>query len=193
MAAGFKAGEPAAIRAVYERYSAWVYAVAMRTLGDRQLAEDAVQLTFLKAWQAAGSMDETRTLAPWLYTIAHRAAIDLHRIRRKLLYAVPIEDQDYPATLSPQFEHVWEKREIWLAVNTLPPTERDVVAAQYYLGLTQAQIADLLVIPVGTVKSRSHRAHRRLGTRLRHLQAVPPAEPVVDRRAGEDCVAGDRR
>jgi RNA polymerase sigma-70 factor (ECF subfamily) len=169
--AGFRTGEPAAVRAVYDRYAAAVLTIALNVLGDRQLAEDAVQITFVKAWRAAATVDESRMLAPWLYTIARRVAIDLYRGNRRP--APASHRNDYRSASSPpSFERVWEVRQITLAVNALPAGEREIVRGQHYLGLSHAEIADRLGIPIGTVKSRSHRAHRRLAIRLQHLAAV---------------------
>ena len=75
----FRDGDPDAVRVVYRSYGQLVYAVTYRMLGDRRLAEEATQQTFLKAWRAAASLDEHREMGPWLATIARRVAIDVHR------------------------------------------------------------------------------------------------------------------
>ena len=75
----FRRREDAGIRAVYREYGRLVYAIALRTLGQKDLAEDATQQTFIQAWQAADRFDSERELAPWLATIARRVAIDIHR------------------------------------------------------------------------------------------------------------------
>ena len=75
----FRAGDPDAVRVVYREYGRLVFAVAYRALGSRELAEDATQQTFVKAWRSAASFDPSRELGPWLATIARRTAIDVHR------------------------------------------------------------------------------------------------------------------
>src|SRR6478609_10085186 len=75
----FRAGESDAVRAVYREYGRLVYAVCRNQLGSPQLAEEAAQQTFLKAWRSASTVDPGRDLAPWLATIARRTAIDVHR------------------------------------------------------------------------------------------------------------------
>src|SRR5436190_9130489 len=75
----FRRREPQAVRAVYQEYGHLVYTVALRTLGRRDLAEDATQQTFVRAWQAADRIDVNRNVAPWLATIAKRVAIDIYR------------------------------------------------------------------------------------------------------------------
>jgi RNA polymerase sigma-70 factor (ECF subfamily) len=150
-----------------------VYAVAYRVLGDRGLAEEATQQTFVKAWRSAGSLDDQREMGPWLATIARRAAIDVARgeARRGAdpLESVPAAD---PAlSTEPQSADAlfgaWEVR---AAVLELPPDEQEIVRLQHFEGLTHAQIAARLEVPAGTVKSRSFRAHKRLAERLEHVR-----------------------
>lgn len=173
LAAAFRTGEPDAVRAVYDRYAGPVFTVALGALGDRELAADAVQVTFLKAWRAAESVDDTRALGPWLYTIARRVAIDLYRAQRRSA-PPPGAGEAEVVALPPSFERSWEAWEIRTAIEALPAEEREVVRAQHYLDLTHSQIAERLGMPIGTVKSRSHRAHRRLAALLRHLVEVTP-------------------
>lgn len=75
----FRVGDPDGVRAVYREFGGLVFAVTYRALGARELAEEATQETFVKAWRAAASFDPARELGPWLATIARRTAIDLHR------------------------------------------------------------------------------------------------------------------
>ena len=77
--AGFRRGDPDAVRAVYRAYGGLVFAVCLRTLGSRELADEATQQTFVKAWRSAAGFDPTRELGPWLATIARRTSIDIHR------------------------------------------------------------------------------------------------------------------
>jgi RNA polymerase sigma factor (sigma-70 family) len=171
--ARFRDGDLDAVGAVYSAYGRLVYAVAHSILGERGLAEEATQQTFVKAWRSAGKVDPSRELAPWLATIAKRVSIDIYRreTRRsaKPLETVPADD---PALVSPavaveQASDVWEVRR---AVSLLPVDEREIVRAQHFEGLTHEEIAGRLGIPMGTVKSRSFRAHRRLASQLGHLR-----------------------
>lgn len=166
----FRSGDPEAVRALYDGYGKAVFTVAVKTLGDRWLAEEAVQQTFLKAWRAADDFDVERDPGPWLYAIARRVAIDLYRRERRHAFAdLPDEDPGL-ATLPPSIEQTWQTWEVRLAVDGLPEKERVVVRCTHLLGLTHAETARRLGIPVGTVKSRSARAHRRLEERLEHLR-----------------------
>jgi RNA polymerase sigma factor (sigma-70 family) len=171
LAAAFRTGRSVAVRDVYERYSGAVFGIAMRVLGDRELAADAVQVTFLNAWRACRSLEAGRPIQPWLYTIARRAAIDLYRRRARVPRPVEPED-DAVITFPPSLEEIWEAWQVRVALDALPREERDVVRAQHFEGLSHVQIAERLAIPVGTVKSRSHRAHRRLASLLAHIVDV---------------------
>lgn len=174
-AANFVAGDPDAVRAVYREYSGLVFAVARRILGDASLAEEASQQAFLQAWRAAHRFDASRDLAPWLATIARRAAIDLHR-REAVRAHDSVEDLSVraPSVLAVEdgVDRAYDVWEVRAAVDDLPDGEREVVRLSHLQGLTHAEIAHQLSIPIGTVKSRSNRAHRRLAGRLGHLRGA---------------------
>jgi RNA polymerase sigma-70 factor (ECF subfamily) len=161
------------VRQVYRAYGQLVYAVAYRVLGNRGLAEEATQQTFVKAWRSAASLDEEREMGPWLATIARRVAIDVHRAEARRagepLESAPAAD---PALASqPQSVEtlygVWEVRR---AVTELPPEEQEIVRLQHFEGLTHTQIAERLDLAPGTVKSRSFRAHKRLAAQLEQVR-----------------------
>jgi RNA polymerase sigma-70 factor (ECF subfamily) len=171
LGARFAAGEEAAVRAVYARYAGPILTVAMGTLGRRDLADEVVQTTMLKAWRAASSFDPARDLAPWLYAIARRAAIDVYRREKRSAGLDEVTD-DQVAVVPLSFERTWEAWEVRSALDELPADEREIVRLAHYLGLTQSQIAERLDVPIGTVKSRSSRAHRRLASLLAHVVKV---------------------
>jgi RNA polymerase sigma-70 factor, ECF subfamily len=171
--ARFRQGDPDAVRSVYRSHGRLVYAVAYKVLGDRGLAEEATQQTFLKAWRAAQTFDEERELGPWLAAIARRVAIDLYR-REAVRATDPLESAPAgdPALISSPHTaeaiyDVWEVRD---AMAQLPEEEQEIVRLQHLEGFTHAQIAERLGMPVGTVKSRSFRAHKRLAAMLGHLR-----------------------
>jgi len=175
--AAFQRKDPDAVRALYREYGRLVYAVALRVLGRSDLAEEATQQTFVRAWQAADRIDTDRDPAPWLATIAKRAAIDIHR-RESRRPTRPLDDvaAGDPAVVSlpPDLgavDAVWQVRR---AIESLPAEEAAIARLQHVDGLTHREIAAKLGVAIGTVKSRSHRAHGRLATLLGHLR-----EPVT--------------
>ena len=165
----FRSGDPDAVRELYDAYGRSVFSVAYQALGDRGLAEEAVQQTFLQAWRAAGRFDPNREPGPWLYAIARRVAVDLYRRERRHLTA---DEEPEVALLPLSFEATWETWEVRLALDQVPEDEQAILRATHYLGFTQEETAERLGIPIGTVKSRSHRAHRRLAELLSHLKEV---------------------
>lgn len=169
----FRAGESDAVRAVYREYGRLVYAVCRNQLKSPQLAEDAAQQTFLKAWRAAGTIDPGRDLAPWLATIARRTAIDVYRQEsRETTSALDDVSPNHPTMVTQpvSIERTYDVWQVRQALDELPDDERIIVQLQHLEGLTHAAIADRLRLPVGTVKSRSHRAHKKLAGRLGHLR-----------------------
>lgn len=165
----FSAGDSEALAEVYRRYSRPVWGLAMAILHDRQLAEDAVTEAFLRAWRAAPSFDPARPLGPWLFTLARRAALDVLRRESRPTRGGHEPEQDVVIEL-PDISASWEAWEVRSAVVELPSEEQIVVRLAHFDGLTHAEIASELGIPLGTVKSRSHRAYRRLASRLAHLR-----------------------
>ena len=166
--ARFRAGDEQAIRALYRAHGGAIFTVARSITGSRELADDVVQQTFTKAWQAADRFEPGRPIAPWLYAIARRTAIDVLRHERRPTTGGHAAEVD-PGIAGPSFERTWEIHEVRIAIDGLPPEEREVVRLSHLGGLSHPEIADRLGIPVGTVKSRSARAHRRLAAALRHL------------------------
>lgn len=178
----FRDGDPEAVRVVYRAYGSLVYAVAFRVLGDRGLCEEATQQTFLRAWQAAASFDAGRELGPWLATIARRVAIDLYR-REAIRTAAPLDlaAADDPALVDqPATDAILDVWEVRRAVSTLSAEQREVVRMQHFEGLAHEEIAARLGVPLGTVKSRSNRAYRRLALELGHLREENPS-PIPGR------------
>ena len=174
----FAAGDEDAVRTIYRTYGRLVFAVAYKVLGDRALAEDATQQAFLQAWRAAATFEPSKELGPWLATIARRAAIDVHRREARHAHS-PLDDADPAASglvsLPPSVDRVYEAWQVRQALSELSPDEAELVRLQHMEGFTHNQIAERLNIPVGTVKSRSFRVHRRLAGLLGHLRGDDPA------------------
>jgi RNA polymerase sigma factor (sigma-70 family) len=174
--AAFQRGEPRGVRAIYREYGGLVYAVAHHVLGEHGLAEEAAQQTFVRAWQTADRFDIDREPAAWLATIAKRIAIDIYRreARRPASALADVAAND-PAIVSlppdlDTLDAVWHVRR---AIDALPSEEALIVRLHHLDGLTHHEISKELGIALGTVKSRSHRAHRRLAALLGHLRSRP--------------------
>jgi RNA polymerase sigma factor (sigma-70 family) len=171
LARRFVAGDVESVRRIYARYAGAVFTVAFSRLADRDLADEAVQETFLKAWRARATFDPDRNLSPWLYMIARRTAADMARGERRRPATTPL-----PPTLAAddpeQRGDPWEAWQVRCALRDLPGDERELIRLTHYVGLTHSQVAEQTGLPIGTVKSRLHRAHRRLAQRLAHLRVI---------------------
>ena len=159
-------GDRSAFDALYRRYSRPVFGLALRRLGDRGRAEDAVQETFASVWRAARSYRPERGPgAPWLYAVARNAIVDNGRTRREPPIDAPDEvaGDDGPADRA---ESGWVAWRVHRALAELPDSERRVIELAYWGGRSQSEIADLLGIPLGTVKTRTRTGLARLATVL---------------------------
>lgn len=163
----FAAGEPDAVRQVLAAYGGPMLTAALGLLGGyRRLADEAVQAAMLKAWRAARTFDSTRPLAPWLYTIVRRCAIDLWRQERRHQLAPRSTVDEGAATTADSADTAATTWIVRRALDTLPLNEHAVLRLVYFDGLTHGEVAARLSIPIGTVKSRASRAQQRLRAEL---------------------------
>ena len=185
LAARFKAGDEDAVREVIRQHSGAIQTVARSMVSSNELVAEVVQQTFVKAWRASARFDDTRELTPWLYSIARRTAIDV--IRRESRLAAGAHDQAVEGEAhSISFERTWEIYEVRQALDALPDEERTVMRLSFLVGLTHEQIAEQLDIPVGTVKSRTGRAKKRLAVALGHLR------PRANQRSTSNVEGGEQ-
>jgi RNA polymerase sigma-70 factor, ECF subfamily len=158
--------DPGAFETLYRRYARPVFGLALRRLGDRMRAEDAVQETFAAVWRSARTYRPDRGAgAPWLYAVARNAIVDRSRTRSD----VPGEVPDAPTGEPGPDEHAEKSYVSWRvhrALDELPSNERDVIELAYYGGLSQSEVADFLNIPLGTVKTRTRSGLGRLADLL---------------------------
>ena len=143
-----------AFEALYRRYARPVFGLALRRLGDRMKAEDAVQETFAAIWRSARTYKPERGAgAPWLYAVARNAIVDRSRSTEP-----PGEGPELPSddpTPAERAEASYTAWRVHRALETLAPHEREVIELAYYGGLSQSEVADYLHIPLGTVKTRT--------------------------------------
>jgi RNA polymerase sigma-70 factor (ECF subfamily) len=155
-----------AFEVLYGRYARPVFGLALRRLGDRMRAEDAVQETFAAVWRSARTYRPDRGAgAPWLYAVARNAIVDRSRNRSE----PPAEVPDTPSlepTPAERAETSYVSWRVHRALESLSAKERDVIELAYYGELSQSEIADFLDIPLGTVKTRTRAGLSRLADLL---------------------------
>src|SRR5213080_3822629 len=155
-----------AFEALYHRYARPVFGLALRRLGDRMRAEDAVQETFAAVWRSARTYKPDRGAgAPWLYAVARNAIVDRARGRSEPPAEIPDTAADEPGPAEGA-EDAYISWRVHRALETLPENEREVIELAYYGGLSQSEVADFLGIPLGTVKTRTRAGLGRLADLL---------------------------
>jgi RNA polymerase sigma-70 factor, ECF subfamily len=159
-------GDKPAFEELYRRYARAVLGLALRRLGDRGRAEDASQEAFVAIWRSARTYDSTRgNGAPWLYAVARNAITDGLRRTPEPAADAPDEASGEP-TPADRAEGAWVAWRVHRALEVLPQNERAVIEVAYWRGLSQSEIAELLGIPLGTVKTRTRSALARLAQEL---------------------------
>ncbi|MET7550859.1 sigma-70 family RNA polymerase sigma factor [Streptomyces sp. NPDC005500] len=170
----FSRGDETALPEMYRRFSGPMFVTALSLLGNREHAAEAVQQAFVQAWRAAASFDPKRELQPWLYAITRRTAVDTYRRERRNAMHVSLDEswagEGELAAEGPSMETAWRVWQVREALDQLHPDERQVLHLAYFEGFTQSEIAKTLGIALGTVKSRTARAQRRLAQLLAHVR-----------------------
>jgi len=156
-----------AFEILYGRYVRPVFSLALRRLGDRGHAEDAVQEAFAAIWRSASTYRPERGAAGgWLYTVARNAIVD--RLRRN----GPTADAELPelASVEPgpeqRAEDSYVSWRVHRALEELQPREREVIELAYWSGMSQSEVAEYLGLPLGTVKTRTRSGLARLAAAL---------------------------
>ena len=148
-----------ALEALYERHKGAGYSLAYRIVGERGAAEDVLQDAFLAVWRRAQSFRPERgSVRTWLFSVIHHRAIDRLRASASNAALVPLEEiadraSDQPAV----WQQVWRTqrgKEIREALDRLTPEQKKSIELAYFSGYTQSEIADLMGVPLGTVKGR---------------------------------------
>lgn len=172
-------GDAQAFEELVHRYERELFNYLRRYLGDAEMAEDAFQATFLQVHLKCDRFEPGRKVRPWLYTVATNQAIDAQRRERRhrmvsldRRYAgrqgdegagslAELLDAEEPSPTD-LLESAEQARYVRRAIRELPESLREVLLLVYYQGLKYREAAEVLSIPVGTVKSRLHAAVRKL-------------------------------
>ena len=159
-------GDRGAFETLYRRYARPVFGLALRRLGDRGRAEDAVQETFASVWRGAHSYRPERGPGgPWIYAVARNAIVDRARARSEPAVEVP-EQESSEVGPPDRAEASWTSWRVHRALEELSENERTVIELAYWSGLSQSEVAEYLGIPLGTVKTRTRAALARLADQL---------------------------
>jgi RNA polymerase sigma factor (sigma-70 family) len=162
-----------ALEALYDRYGKAAYSLARRILTDELLAQDVVQEVFLSLWRNARRFDAGRgTVATYLLSMTHHRAVDVVRreenLRRRRTSDEVLEFEPDPAPgVEAEAEAAERRAEVRTALAQLPPAQREALALAYFGGYTQREVASLVGVPLGTVKTRMAAGMRKLKETLR--------------------------
>src|SRR5215212_1259105 len=150
--------EAAAFEVVYDRHAGAAFSLAYRMCGARQLAEEVVQEAFLSIWRSGARYDRGRgSVRTWVLGITHHRAIDA--LRRGV-----VQDRHRASD---------EALEVRGALDVLPDDQRRAIELAYYGGFTQSEIADMLGVPIGTVKGRMRLGMEKMRDRLAPAEVLP--------------------
>jgi RNA polymerase sigma factor (sigma-70 family) len=161
-----------ALEALYDRYGRAAYSLARRILAGEALAQDVVQEVFLSLWRDAARFDAGRgTVATYLLSITHHRAVDVVRreenLRRWRSSDEGLElEPDPSAGVEDEVETGERRAEVRVALKELPDAQREALLLAYFGGYTQREVAALVGVPLGTVKTRMAAGMRKLKAAL---------------------------
>lgn len=162
-------GDQEAFEALVRLSAGRLFAIAYRVLRDHALAEDALQQTLATIWTELPRLRDPDRFEAWGYRLIVRASVAQSRLERRGASVVHVLPDDADATTAngpDDFERIADRDQLERGFRRLTPDQRAVLVLQYYNGLSLAEIADVLGIPVGTAGSRIHHASRALRAAL---------------------------
>ena len=168
------AGYEAGLERIYDRYAQRIYSLAMSVLKDEGLAEDAVQEVFANIWRKAESYrPEMAAPGTWIMSVAHHRIVDMYRSRRRTTdHTVEPEAEailripDRAPSVEQQAERNFDARMVQAALMELPEEQSRPLYLSAWHGYSQSEIANLLDIPLGTVKTRMRLGMQKLKAAL---------------------------
>jgi len=163
-------GDRAAFDELYRRYAPPAYGLAYRLTGQQILAQDVVHDAFMALWRAPEAYDPARgAFRTFFLSLVHHRAVDTvrreERLRKRQERASnlePTHDEDVADDVVDAAFLGDRRLEVRAALQTLPPEQRQVLELAYFRGMTQVQIAERVGIPIGTVKTRTLAAMKKL-------------------------------
>ncbi|MBP8989309.1 MAG: sigma-70 family RNA polymerase sigma factor [Clostridia bacterium] len=192
-----QAGDPEAFSELVTQYAGRLYSVCYNHVGNRQDAEDCVQETFIKAYRSIGSYNYLASFYTWLYRIAVNTCLDYRRkSARSRTISIHEEIKTEEGQITPQYadhaplpDEQAEKREVRQMIReeilSLPPPMREIIILRDLEGLSYRELADLLHLSEGTVKSRLSRARQQLMERIskreKNLSGTKKTKPASNR------------
>ena len=194
--AACRAGQAEAFGVLVDRYQGRLYPTILRLTGRPEDAHDLLQDAFLRAYQRLPSFQGESSFYTWIYRIAVNLALSDRRRRKRRGWwtreadrAAPLDPADDPERTDPSgpLERAERDDRIQAALNALAPDHRAVVVLKDLDGLRYEEIAETLGVPIGTVRSRLHRARERLGELLGDLvDEGPRRQAARDRTSCRD-------
>jgi RNA polymerase sigma factor (sigma-70 family) len=173
-----RSGDEGAFRELFARHAPVAHALAHRLVRQAHLAEEIVQEAFLAVWRSPERYERSKgSVRAWLMGAVHNRAVDVVRREQsqrrradQVATTLQIVVDDPSDDLAAEIDRPREQQLVRQALDALPEEQRDVIASMYFDGLTQTQIAERSGLPLGTVKSRSLLAMRRLRAALGDLE-----------------------
>jgi len=161
------------VGALYARYRRPLFGYVLRAVdGDFQHAEDIVQETMMRAWQKSSELEPDRA-GRWLFVVARNLVISRHRRRESRAGEVPLGEREFEA-VGDDINDVLQAWQVGEVLQELSQDHRRVIIELFYRGRTVSEVARLLMIPAGTVKSRSYYALHALRAALEERGVTGP-------------------
>lgn len=156
-----KDGHEDAFAELYHRFSNYIYSYIVRVISNQPVAEEILQEVFVAVWQGLDNFKQESSIKTWLFRIAHNKVMSWLRTQyrdHELENEQPIEDAFVQSSPDSLISLNWRAERVQEALNELSANHRSVVELFYYQGLSYSEIAEIMICPVGTVKSRMSHA-----------------------------------
>src|SRR4051812_27740127 len=172
-------GDERAYGAIVNAYRLPVFNYVLRTVGDRELAEDLTQEVFLRVWRSLPNFGHRAQLSTWLFQVAKNVVLDSLRARDSRPRTTELVPELTPATMDSSAEQAETIRELWSAVEGLSIDLRTALLLRDVVGLSYNEIADTLDVSLTTVKWRIYKAREQVQLELSQLDADATAATAV--------------